>query len=123
MLTLIVIPTGKLCKEMLDSFNGITTQLEYLEYGQNFDVPVTTKWKIYLYEGEFLSKDLKQSLPVFLEKGGDCDCFSIYKSSPTGFSISPRLFKGSVKVQDRCLLPVNENLKITAILDGFILQR
>ncbi len=122
MLTLILIPTDKDCRKTLDSFLGITTQVKTLECRQSFDIPVATKWKMFMYEGEFLSDDLKQALPEFLEKGDDYEGFSVYKSSPIGFSISPRLFKGNVKVQSDSLMPVEKNLKMTTILDGFILE-
>ncbi len=123
MLTLIIIPTGVSCHDTVESFTGIMTKLELLECGQSFDVPVDTKWKMYMYAGEFLDKDLEEAIPAFLEKGADYDCFQVYKSSPTGFSISPRLFKDNIKIQGNSLMPVRTDLKITTILDGFILER
>ncbi len=100
MLTLILIPTGANEQETITSFGKIPIVVEHLKYGQSFDLSVLTKWKIFLYKGEFLSDDLKRALPEFLEKGDDFDAFEIYKSNPRGFSISPRLFKGDIKVHD-----------------------
>jgi hypothetical protein len=124
MLTVILIPTGsKYHQETIDSFKGIPTKVCSLTYEERFNIFVSTKWKIFMYSGEFLSNDLNLALPEFLEKGDAFDAFEIYKSTPRGYSISPRLFKGNVKVHDTSLMPVEKDLKITAILDGFILER
>jgi hypothetical protein len=124
MLTVILIPSEANEQETIDSFEKILfCEIKRLEYQQSFNVLVESKWKMYMYVGEFLDKDLQQALPEFLEKGGDFDAYEIYKSTPNGFSISPRLFKGNIRMQDESLMPVDADVKITAILDGFILER
>lgn len=121
MLTVIVIPTNLSADITLRSVRDLQAKIIQLEVGRDFNCEVDTKWKLYLYGGEILSQDLKEALPEFLLKGGIFDLFEIYRKSPTGFSISPRLFKADIRLQEKSLMPVHfERLNVTTILDGFI---
>jgi hypothetical protein len=125
MLTIIVIPTGKKrTEELIESFAGIPADVILLEDGKlDFNVKVKTVWKIFMYEGEFLSKELCEALPVYLESGKDFDVFSIYKmTTSNGASIAPRLFKADIKIKNDSVFPVDVPIeKQNTILDGFIL--
>lgn len=125
MLTIIIIPTGKKrTEELIESFAGIPANVILLEDGKlDFNVKVSTIWKIFIYEGEFLSKELQEALPVFLESGKDFDMFSIYKmTTSNGVSLAPRLFKSKVEIRNDSVFPVNvPQEKQNTILDGFIL--
>jgi hypothetical protein len=125
MLTIIVIPTGKKRpEELIESFAGIPANVVLLEDGKlDFNVKVSTAWKIFMYEGEFLSKELQEALPVYLESGKDFDVFSIYKMTTSrGAFIAPRLFKAEVEIRNDSVFPVGvPQEKQNTILDGFIL--
>jgi hypothetical protein len=124
MLTVIVIPTGHNDRntELLESVVGAANDVVFLENGKlDFNTKVFTKWKLFLYEGEFLDEDLRKALPEYIQLGDEFDVFSIYKMSNTGFSICPRLFKGEIKIKSNSLSPDEEGIKYNTILDGFIL--
>jgi hypothetical protein len=124
MMTLIIIPTDKKrTEELIESFAGIQGDIKLLENDKlDFNTKVSTFWKMFMYEGEFLSKPLRDALPVFLDKGKDHDFFSVYKMTPYGIFLSPRLFKAGIELQNDSVSPVDaSNKKYNIILDGFVL--
>ena len=126
MLTLIVIPTGKKDKnpELLECFAGVANEVVFLKEGElDFNVSVSTIWKMFVYEGELLDKDLQKALPEYINNGMDYDVFSIYKMSNTGYSVSPRLFKREVQMRKDSVHTDDKEITFNTILDGFILER
>lgn len=126
MLTLIVVPTDikNRTSELIESFAGVGNDVVLLQDGKlDFNVEVETIWKMFMYEGEFLAKDLQESLPTYLRCGLEYDVFSVYKNTNTGISVSPRLFKANVKMKNDSVYPEDKDkLKWNTILDGFILS-
>ena len=120
-LTLIVIPTDKSDKKTLESFTEFLLSVIHLKEGESFNVPVQTKWKMFLYAGEYISEDIRKALPEYLLQGDSFDAFEMFRRSPKGYSISPRLFKGEIQVEEHSLMPVFfDSMKVTPMLDGFI---
>lgn len=121
MLTVFIIPTGKECNVPIELLYKMgRCHFVCLDKHVNFNEPCITKWKMFIYEGEVLSKELIEAIPIFL-KEDDFDVFKIYKKNDNSFSISPRIFKSEIKLMDDCLLPVKGKYIMETILNGFII--
>jgi hypothetical protein len=80
-----------------------------------------TKWKMFIYSDERLSKSVRQVLPLFLDSDYESiSMFKVNKDHPNGsvFLIS-RLFKSGVVLKPDSIFPVGK-CSNTNILDGFL---
>ncbi len=124
MLTVIIVPTDKDgIAQTIESFKGIHCTIEILGKDRNFNVPVHSIWKIFMYEGERLSEEVREALPYFLEDGRT-DIYQLYSRfyrNGINFNLSPRLFKANVEIKEDSILPKKLDLwKIDTVLNGFI---
>lgn len=124
MLTLVVIPiAGVNTEQLIESFQGIECSIVILGNERDFKTPfILSKWKLFMYADEVLSEELNPAIPHFVNMG-DADIYKIYKKVGNKISVSPRLFRSEIVLQENCLLPVDiENYRIDTILNGYILD-
>ena len=83
-----------------------------------------TDWYMYLFDNEYLSKELTDALPVLMES--DFDVWVMFEKQNIGdgkyrYGRSPRLFKKGVELKGMVPLKLNE-LLVEKVLDGFVEQ-
>ncbi len=120
-LTVIALPsTISDLDRLRDTFNNLDVEFVFLDDSRDYNIPVKTEWKFYIYCDEWFSNSLKEIFPFYLEHGKKFDYISVYKMIKEKVDISPRLFKANIRIRDDCVYPINPDLEHTAILDGFL---
>lgn len=125
-MTIYVVPTANSnlgC--LLESVKTLDPEIVFLKEHNYSKVP-NTRWKLFLYDDEYLSEELSEALPKYFENGQYWDFLSMYKkiediNERRIYSMSPRLFKSQIQIRTDCIMPIDDNLQYETILDGFIL--
>lgn len=105
---------------LLESVKSLNPDIIFLKEADFSKIP-KTKWKMFLYDNEYLSDELLEALLSYLENKHSWDFMKIYKKDKKqAFSISPRLFRSYVQICSDCIMPLNIYLSNETILDGFI---
>jgi hypothetical protein len=121
LLTVLALPsTISNIDRVRDSFDNIDVEFVIIEVGGDFNIAVKTPWKFFIHLDEWLSIDLKESLPIYLEYNNEYQYMSVYRKSNNKVALSPRLFKNEVKMREGCVYPVDPDLSHTIMLDGFL---
>lgn len=124
--TLLIVPIeGVDDFKLLESFETIPAKYMRIGKDRRFNTFVKTDWKLFMYADEYFSPQLVESIPVLVENE-EFDYFSFYKvkkeNNKLVYSISPRMFRATVKIRDNMAFPVDfESLKGIPVLNGFIL--
>lgn len=126
MITVVVIRTAKGNYDRLVESLTFEHAIIYLaEVDYTFPTSKEFPWKMFLYDSEFLSYELAECLPIYLNYTEEFDFFSLYGrmgSLPyyTYFQC-PRIFRRDLELRKDSLLPKEINsLRGIAILDGFL---
>ena len=108
--------------------------IEVLKPGTDFNLLVpNTKWKMFLYSDEWLSKHLLETLPIYLTQD-QYNVLSVFRMKDPGrirtqdderISVCPRIFHSDIPLKPDSLVPDEENyhsgtLKYTRVFDGFV---
>lgn len=121
LLTVLALPsTVSNIDRVRDTFNNLDVEIVIIPVGGDFNLIVKTPWKFFIHLDEWLSIDLKEALPYFLEYGDEYQFMSVYRTSKNKVALSPRLFKSEVRMLEGCVYPVDLNVSNTIILDGFL---
>ena len=83
-----------------------------------------TDWYMYLFDNEYLSKELTDALPVLMKS--NFDVWVMFEKQNIGddkyrYGRSPRLFKKGIELKGMVPLKLNE-LIVEKVLDGFVEQ-
>ena len=120
LLTVLALPsTISNVDRVRDSFDNLDMEIVIIEVGGDFNTIVATPWKFFIHLDEWLSIDLKEALPSFLEYGDEYQFMSVYRKSRNKVDLSPRLFKNDVRIMDKFVYPTDPTINGTIILDGF----
>jgi hypothetical protein len=108
---------------LIDSLKDLTSKIILVpDNKRNYNKGINTDWKLFLYADEFLSEELRESIPLILNL--DYDFFSFYKKNKKdemNIEISPRLFKKYVVLRENCIYPISGEYRWEVLLNGFIL--
>ncbi len=96
-----------------------------LHLDRDFNIPIKTSWKMYLFGNEFVSPQLAPAIGVFIQQY-QWDYFSFYKivweKDRFRYYVAPRIFKSGTQMHTvDSLMPVDINsLNGVIILNDFL---
>jgi len=128
-LTVFILPSGgtkKSLKKLMDSFSGISCIFFILSNAESLlEQEINTEWYCFLYDNEWLEKDLTDFIPTLL-KANQWDYYLIHKKvkidGKNRFFIVPRIFREKVKLKANDFTPLDTYLPYERVLEGWILE-
>lgn len=115
-------------KKAAESFNSVPLQTTKIHPQQLYLAGAHyAPWFGYIYDNEYLSEALKETLPVLLAHE-EINFFVFYKrmklfNGDWDFSKSPRIFRSHVELAKELLVPKDPWQKNKYILDGWVEQQ